>query len=110
MAKTTKLTVEFDIDIDGAPYVWRLHRLPQWNYDPSERHGKVIAARHKEGQREALIEFPPGPKPKFSAPPLKPSQIPVRIIAKAIASAMDAGWEPLSRGKPVVIYVDEEGN
>lgn len=109
MAKTTKLITEFDIEVDGDPYVWRLHRLPQWSYDPSERHGKVIAVRHKEGQREALIEFPPGPKPKFSAPPLKPSQIPVRQISTAIASAIEAGWEPLSRGKPVVIYVDEEG-
>ncbi|PZR33941.1 hypothetical protein [Caulobacter segnis] len=109
MAKTTKLIVEFDIEVDGEPYVWRLHRLPQWSYDPSERHGKVLAVRHQAGQREAMIEFPPGPKPKFSAPPLKPSQIPVRIVAKAIASAIEAGWEPLSRGKPVVIYVDEEG-
>jgi hypothetical protein len=109
MAKTTKLTVEFDIEVDGEPYFWRLHRLPQWSYDPSERQGKVLAVRHQAGQREALIEFPPGPKPKFSAPPLKPSQIPVRIVATAIASAIEAGWEPLSRGKPVVIYVDEEG-
>ena len=46
MAKTTKLITEFDIEVDGDPYVWRLHRLPQWSYDPSERHGKVIAARH----------------------------------------------------------------
>ena len=76
MAKTTKLTTEFDIEVDGDPYVWRLHRLPQWSYDPSERHGKVIAARHKEGQREAMIEFPPGPKPKFSAPPLSPRRSP----------------------------------
>ncbi|MFY8143770.1 MAG: hypothetical protein ACOVMT_07835, partial [Caulobacter sp.] len=27
MAKTTKLITEFDIEVDGDPYVWRLHRL-----------------------------------------------------------------------------------
>jgi hypothetical protein len=69
----------------------------------------AIAVRHKEGQREALLEFPPSAQPRYGAPQLQPSQIAPELVAKAIASAIVAGWEPLSRGKTVVIVVDATG-
>ncbi len=69
----------------------------------------AIAVRHKEGKREAVIEFPPGPPRKFGAPQLQASQIAPELVAKAITSAIEAGWEPLSRGKTVAIVVDETG-
>ncbi|WP_426009653.1 hypothetical protein [Caulobacter sp. DWR2-3-1b2] len=69
----------------------------------------AIAARHKEGQREAVMEFPPGPEPRYGAPVLKASQIAPDLVAKAIASAIEAGWDPLSRGKTVAIVVDATG-
>lgn len=69
----------------------------------------AIAVRHKEGQREAVVEFPPGPERKYGAPHLQPSQIAPDLVAKAIASAIVAGWDPLSRGKTVAIVVDETG-
>jgi hypothetical protein len=73
------------------------------------RHGMAIAVRHKDGQREAVVEFPPGPEPKYGAPLLKPAQIAPELVAKAIASAIAAGWDPLSRGKTVAIVVDATG-
>ena len=42
-------------------------------------------------------------------PQLKASQIAPELVARAIASAIAAGWEPLSRGKVVTIVVDESG-
>lgn len=69
----------------------------------------AIAVHHKDGKREAVVEFPPGPNPRYGAPLLKPSQIAETLIAKAIASAIAAGWEPHSRGKTVAIVVDETG-
>ena len=69
----------------------------------------AIAVRHKEGQREAVLEFPPGPQPRYGAPHLQPSQIAPGLVAKAITSAIAAGWEPLSRGKTVAIVVDATG-
>ncbi len=69
----------------------------------------AIAVRHKEGQREAVIEFPPGPQPRYGAPLLKPSQVAPELVIKAIASAIVAGWDPLSRGKTVAIIVDSTG-
>ena len=68
-----------------------------------------IAVRHKAGQREAVLEFPPGPQPRFGAPQLQASRIDPQLVAKAIASAIAAGWEPLSRGKTLTILVDASG-
>ncbi len=105
----TKLSPEFDIVVGGDPYVWRLHRQPGWSSDAAALHGKAIAVRHKEGQREAVLEFPPEPQPRYGAPLLKASQIAPDLVAKAIGSAIAAGWDPLSRGKTVTIVVDTTG-
>jgi len=69
----------------------------------------AIAVRHSEGQREAVLEFPPGAQPRYGAPQLQASHIAPDIVAKAIASAVAAGWRPLSRGKTVAIVVDAAG-
>ena len=105
----TKQNPEFKIQVDGEPYVWRLQRQPQWSSDAAEWRGMAIAVRHQEGQREAVVEFPPGPPARYGAPQLQSSQIPPQLVAKAIASAIAAGWEPLSRGKTVAIVVDAAG-
>ncbi|HEY4029027.1 MAG TPA: hypothetical protein VGM25_01680 [Caulobacteraceae bacterium] len=104
-----KQSAEFEIEVGGEPYVWRLQRQPQWSSVPAERRGMAVAVRHREGQREAVLEFPPGPQPRFGVRQLQASQIAADVVAKAIASAIAAGWEPLSRGKPVAIVVDATG-
>ena len=108
MAKTNQ-SPEFEIEVDGDPYVWRLQRQPQWSSDTAGWRGMAIAVRHKEGKREAVLEFPPGKQPRYGAPQLKPSHIAPALVAKAIASAVAAGWEPLSRGTTIAIDVDAEG-
>ena len=108
MARTKQIP-EFKIEVGGEPYVWRLQRLPQWSSDTAGWRGMAIAVRHGEGQREAVLEFPPGPQPRFGAPQLKASQIAPALVAKAITSAIAAGWDPLSRGKTVTIVVDATG-
>lgn len=108
MAKTYQ-SPEFEIEVGGEAYVWRLHRRPQYSGRITDWRGKAISVRHKEGQREAMLEFPPGKPPRFGAPQLQPSHIPPAMVAKAIAAAIAAGWEPLSRGKTVTITVDETG-
>lgn len=105
----TKHSPEFEITVDGEPYVWRLQRQPQWSSDAAGWRGMAIAVRHRDGQREAVLEFPPGVQPRYGAPQLQPSQIAVERVAKGIASAIVAGWEPLSRGKTVAIVVDASG-
>lgn len=105
----TKQSPEFEIEVDGQPYVWRLQRQPGWSGDAAEWRGMAIAVRHREGKREAVLEFPPVRQPRYGAPQLQASRIAPELVAKAIASAMAAGWEPLSRGKTVAIVVDATG-
>lgn len=107
MAK--KQAPEFAIEVGGEPYVWRLQRQPQWSSDAKGWQGMAIAVRHAEGQREAVVEFPAGRQPAYGLPMLKPAQIKPELVARAIASAIEAGWEPLSRGKTVAIVVDADG-
>ena len=107
--KRPKPGAELEIEVGGEPYVWRLHSQPRWSNDVGERRGFAVAVRHREGQREAVLEFPPGPQPRFGGPQLKAAQIAPDLVAKAIASAIAAGWEPLSRGKTVTIAVDAAG-
>ena len=104
-----KTAPDLAIDVDGEAYVWRLQRQPAWSSDTAAWRGMAIAVRHTEGKREAVIEFPPGRQPRYCAPKLQASQIPAAVVAKAIASAMAAGWDPHSRGKVVTIVVDETG-
>lgn len=105
----TKQTAELEIEVGGEPYVWRLQRQPGWSSDAAAWRGMAIAVRQKEGLREAVLEFPPGPTRRYGAPHLQASQIAPALVAKAIASAIAAGWEPLSRGKTVTIVVDATG-
>ncbi len=102
-------SLEVEIDVDGSPYVWRVQRQPTWSSDAAGWRGMAIAVRHQEGQREAVLEFPPAPAPRRGTPLIQPGQVPVHVVAKAIASAIAAGWDPLSRGKTVAILVDETG-
>jgi hypothetical protein len=104
-----KESPEFQIEVDGEPYVWRLQRRPRWSSDVAAWRGMAIAVRHREGQREAVLEFPPAPQPRYGAPQLQAASIAPEIVARAIASGIAAGWEPLSRGKTVAIVVDETG-
>lgn len=69
----------------------------------------AIAVRHREGQREAVLEFPSGEQPEFGARQLRAAQIPPQLVATAITSALRAGWEPYSRGRTVTIVVDAAG-
>jgi hypothetical protein len=104
-----KRNPEVEILVDGDPYVWRVQRQPVWSSDAAGWRGMAIAVRHQEGLREAVLEFPPVPAPRRGTPLIQPGQIPPQVVAKAITSAIAAGWDPLSRGKTVAISVDATG-
>src|ERR1700740_1302482 len=101
-----KRSLEVDIEVDGEPYVWRVQRQPQWSSDVAGWRGMAIAVRHQQGKREAVLELPRAPAPRRGTPLLQPGQIPPQVVAKAIASAIVAGWNPHSRGKTVAIVLD----
>ena len=99
---------EFEIVAGGERYVWRLQRAAQDSGKRSERSGMALAVRHHDGQREAVLEFPPGPQPRFTASRIN-EDANRAIVGRASASALAAGWEPMSRGKPVGCGGDAAG-
>ena len=96
------------VDIDGLTYEWELHREPQWS-DAEGWKGMTVLLQEKDGQRGALLEFPP-PKRLLKGLPRGRLQINDAMVARGVRAALLAGWEPGSRGKPMVFIVDAEGN
>lgn len=96
------------VDVDGLKYEWELRREPQWS-DIDGWQGMTVALLQVDMQRGALLEFPP---PKRLLKGLKPGRLQINdaIIARGVRAALQAGWEPESRGKPMVFVVDADGN
>lgn len=97
------------IEVDGVRYQWAVQREPQWCTVDGWK-GMTIALRQHDAQREAILEFPmPSSRRSKLQPQLRRPQVNQRIVENGIRAALSAGWEPTSRGKPVVFEVDSNG-
>ena len=96
------------IDVDGHQYEWELRSEPQWGESDGWK-GMTIALLQKHTKRGALLEFPP---PKRLLKGMRPARLQVSdaVVSRGIRAALQAGWEPESRGKPMVFMVDADGN
>ena len=99
-------SLEGIVDIDGLKYEWELQREPQFTADGWK--GMTVSLRQTDSQREAILEFPT-PKRLLKGLPKGRSQINDAIAARGVRAALSAGWEPASRGKPMVFMVDANG-
>jgi hypothetical protein len=96
------------VDVDGVKYEWELRREPQWGESEGWM-GMAIALLQKDTQRGAVLEFPP-PKRLLKGLQRGRLQINDALVARGVRAALTAGWEPASRGKPMVFLVDADGN
>ena len=96
------------VDVDGVTYDWCLRREPHLS-DAEGWKGMTISLFQREAKREALLEFPP-PKRLLKGLPHGRLQLDDATISRCARAALSAGWDPMSRGKPVVFTVDAEGN
>lgn len=96
------------VDVDGHQYEWELRSEPQWRESDGWK-GMTIALLRKHTQRGALLEFPP---PKRLVKGLPPGRLQINdaTVSRGIRAALLAGWEPESRGRPLVFMVDADGN
>lgn len=69
----------------------------------------TISILQQDAKREALVEFPP-PKRLLKGLPRGRLQLDDATISRCVRAAISAGWEPMSRGRPVVFMVDADGN
>ncbi|MES3152824.1 hypothetical protein [Sphingomonas faeni] len=96
------------VEIDGVKYDWHLQREPQWS-DADGWKGMTISLLQQDAQREALLEFPP-PKRLLKGLQRGRLQLDDATVSRGVRAALGAGWEPLSRGKPMVFTVDSDGH
>jgi hypothetical protein len=96
------------VQVDGLQYEWELRSEPQWSESEGWQ-GMKVALLEKDTQRGALLEFPP-PKRLLKGLQRGRLQISDAIVSRGIRAALLAGWEPASRGKPMVFMVDADGN
>lgn len=96
------------VEVDGYQYAWELQREPQRS-DLDGWKGMTISLLQVDTQRGAILEFPP-PKRLLKGLQRGRLQIDDATIVRGVRAALLAGWEPASRGKPVVFTVDADGN
>lgn len=96
------------VDVDGLQYEWELRSEPQWGESEGWK-GMTVALLQKDTQRGALLEFPP-PKRLLKGMQRGRLQISGATVSRGVRAALLAGWEPASRGKPMVFMVDADGN
>lgn len=96
------------IDVDGVTYLWQLQREPQLSDDEGWK-GMTISLLQRDAKREALVEFPP-PKRLLKGLPRGRLQLDDATILRCVRAAISSGWVPMSRGRPVVVVVDADGN
>lgn len=95
------------VEVDGENYEWELRRQPQpkgggaWD-------GMAVSLRHQDYKREAIVQFPM-PLRANGRPDVEKQRVNVVAVRNAVTAAMEAGWNPASRGKPVVFDVDADG-
>ncbi|MBS2026451.1 MAG: hypothetical protein JST54_00985 [Deltaproteobacteria bacterium] len=103
--RNAKRTLEGEVVVGDQRFSWRLHREPQWCTADGWR-GMVIAVRQADGEREALIEWPMPKEGSHTVPYRQRPKIDTPRLQGGIRQALDAGWDPLSRGKPFAVIVD----
>lgn len=95
------------VEVDGETYEWEIRRQPQpkaggkWD-------GMALSLRLKDFKREAVVQFPMPMRPN-GRPDMEKQRVNVDAVRNAVASAIEAGWNPTSRGKAVVFDVDADG-
>ena len=122
MTKRRKREITGKLTVDGVVLCWEVRSEPQFNTTDGDigmrltvQAEGVITARNplvpkNKAHRELILEYP------FEKRQRKPSRFPDRpkidpvALTADIRLAMEAGWEPLSRGRPFVfaLYDEEE--
>ena len=96
------------LEVDGETYDWEIRRQPQPKADGSWN-GMAVTLRLQGFQREAIIQFPMPMRPN-GRPDMEKQRLNVDAVRNAVTAVIEAGWNPTSRGKPMVFDVDADGN
>lgn len=104
-----KRKIEHTVTIGDFNLIWNLHREQQWCTADGWK-GVAIHVCVAEGtNRELHLEYPAMKTQKVGYTRIEPIQVNIRpgAVQEHIRQAMEAGWDPVSRGKPFVFEVSE---
>lgn len=93
--------------VGGETYEWEIRRQPQPQRDGSWN-GLAITLKLQGFQREAIVQFPMPMHPS-GRPEMEKQRIDLDAVTNAVTSITEAGWNPTSRGRPMVFDVDADG-
>ena len=104
-----KRSIQSEINIDGLSLEWNLHREQGWCGEDRWRGIAILVQVAGVARRELLLEYPVVRTEKNGwtrDDPQRPA-ISAKRVESHIRAAMEAGWDPDSRGKPFVYQVSE---
>jgi hypothetical protein len=104
-----KRSIEAAVVVDGFSLQWCLHREQEWSSSDRSK-GVSIHVKATEGTfRELFLEYPAAKSRKTGWIRAEPVQqhIQPKRVEEHIRLAIEAGWNPASRGKPFVYQVSE---
>ncbi|MBA4787131.1 MAG: hypothetical protein H2039_03750 [Brevundimonas sp.] len=96
------------IEVEGETYAWEIRRQPR-PVGGAVWEGMAVSLRHVDFKREAIIQFPPPLRPN-GRPDVEKQRVNVDAVRNAVTAAIEAGWDPTSRGKAMVFDVDADGS
>jgi hypothetical protein len=105
----TKRSIQVATTIDGVPLIWHLHREQQLTTAEGWR-GVAIHVKVAEGVRKELwLEYPAviTQKAAFTRTDFVQQNISPAKVAEHIRRAIEAGWNPESKGQRFIYEVDE---
>ena len=109
LKKRRKRTIEGATAINDVSMLWELISEPQWSNSGDGYKGLCVLVRvADEARRELIIEYP-YPRGSDGRPlplPQRPCVTP-KVVEASIRQAIDAGWNPFSRGKAFVFYPED---
>lgn len=102
MTRRRKRDLGGTLVVDGYPLRWTLKSEQTWSPDGAHVGLRLSVERQDEAHRELILEYPfrdmPGGK-------IERPDVDRDGLARDIRRAMEAGWNPKSRGRPFTFQV-----
>ncbi|HEY3856345.1 MAG TPA: hypothetical protein VGO67_18325 [Verrucomicrobiae bacterium] len=87
------------VQVEGVDYHWSVYRQPRWTGDGVLLGLALLVKPVKSSRRELILEFAIDPTGRGEMPQIQRLQVPKRRLIECIQNALNAGWDPESRGK-----------
>jgi hypothetical protein len=95
------------VQVANQEFRWHIHRQPQWcTVDGWKGLALHVELAH-EPQRVLIIEFPFKVVNHRNDPGQQRPKVVEKDVITAVIAALEAGWNPESRGKRFVFQIDE---